>query len=92
MPQKKILEGRGKTSMGEIPKIDKVFSESEEEKYSVGKIKFEVEACFSLLIGAWYNINVINILIAMVQMTTLSIVPGRILHIPSSYSKNKCKS
>ena len=70
--------------MGEIRKKDKVFSESGEEKYSVGKIKFEGEACFSLLIGAWYNINVINILIAMVQMTTLSIVLGRILHIPSS--------
>ena len=46
MPQKEILEGRGKTSMGEIPKIDKVFSESEEEKYSVGKFIFEVETCF----------------------------------------------
>ena len=46
MPQKEILEGRGKTSMGEIPKTDKVFSESEEEKYYVGKFIFEVETCF----------------------------------------------
>ena len=46
MPQKEILEGRGKVSMGEIPKKDKVFSESEEEKYSVGKIVFEMETCF----------------------------------------------
>ena len=32
--------------MGEIPKKDKVCSESEEEKYSVGKIIFEMETCF----------------------------------------------
>ena len=46
MPQKEILEGRGKVSKGEIPKKDKVCSESEEEKYSVGKIIFEMETCF----------------------------------------------
>ena len=46
MPQKEILEGRGKVSMGEIPKKDNFFSESKEEKYSVGKIIFEMETCF----------------------------------------------